>query len=110
MLTNALTGDGEMPEGVYKPAEEIAELIEDAIFKNFRSDTSMKYKSSIRSRVFNLKDKKNPALRETVLLGVILPEKLASMTTQDMASDEVSEVYMQYLFYLQAVQVMSLIS
>ena len=91
MLTNALRGEREMPEGVFKPVEEIGELVEDAIF-NKCGNTGMKYKNQLRSRVFNLKDKKNPALRENVLCGVILPEKFASMTTQEMASDDVSQV------------------
>ena len=89
MLTNALRGEGEMPEGVFKPVEEIGELVEDAIFNKF-GNTGMKYKNQLRSRVFNLKDKKNPALRENVLCGVILPEKFANMTAEEMASDEVS--------------------
>lgn len=36
-----------------------------------------------------MKDKKNPALRENVLCGVISPEKMAGMTSEEMASDEV---------------------
>ena len=44
----------------------------------------------VRSRVFNLKDKKNPALRESVLCGLIEPEKFAVMSSEEMASDEVS--------------------
>ena len=87
MLSNALKGDGNMPEGVYKPVEEIAELIEDTIFKKFK-ETNMKYKNQIRSRVFNLRDKKNPALRENVLCGVIMPDKFAFMKSEEMASDE----------------------
>jgi transcription elongation factor S-II len=39
--------------------------------------------------VFNLKDKKNPELRENVLCGVIAPEKIATMSSEEMASDEV---------------------
>jgi hypothetical protein len=36
-----------------------------------------------------LKDKKNSALRENVLCGIIEPEKFAAMTSEEMASDEV---------------------
>lgn len=46
--------------------------------------------SQVRSRIFNLKDKKNIALRENVLCGLIEPEKLAIMTSEEMASDVVS--------------------
>ncbi len=77
-----------MPDGIVKPVEDLAELIEDNIFKKFRN-TDQKYKAHVRSRIFNLKDKKNPALRENVLCGVIAPEKLAVMTSEEMASDEV---------------------
>ena len=67
----------------------LAARIEDIIFKNNKSDTGMKYKNQVRSRVFNLKDKKNPALRVNVLMGLIPPEKIAVMTAEEMASDEV---------------------
>ena len=90
MLTNALRGEGDLPERIFKPVEEIGELVEDAIFNKF-GNTGMKYKNQLRSRVFNLKDKKNPALRESVLCGTILPEKFANMTSEEMASDDVSE-------------------
>ena len=36
-----------------------------------------KYRSALRSRVFNLRDKKNQALRENVLTGVVEPDKFA---------------------------------
>ena len=68
----------------------LAAKIEDVIFSNNKRDTgSMKYKNQVRSRVFNLKDKKNPALRVNVLMGLIQPEKIAVMTADEMASDEV---------------------
>lgn len=90
MLANALKGD-ELPDtGVVKTPEELAELIEDTIYKKFK-ETNAKYKNQVRSRVFNLKDKKNPALRENVLVGIIAPEKLAVMTSEEMASDEVKK-------------------
>ena len=88
MLAKALRGEGELPDGVSKPVEELAELIEDELFKKFK-DTGTKYKNQIRSRVFNLRDKKNPALRENVLCGVISPERFAFMKSEEMASDEV---------------------
>ena len=83
-------GDGELPEGIVKTPEELAELIEETIFRNNKS-TNPKYKNQVRSRVFNLKDKKNPSLRENVLCGVIAPERIAVMTSEEMASDEVKK-------------------
>jgi transcription elongation factor S-II len=44
----------------------------------------------VRSRVFNLKGNKNRELRENVLCGLILPEKIATMTAEEMASDQVN--------------------
>lgn len=83
-------GDGELPEGTVNTPEDLSELIEETIFKNNKS-TNPKYKNQVRSRVFNLKDKKNPSLRENVLCGVIPAEKLAVMTSEEMASDEVKK-------------------
>lgn len=88
LLATALRGEGDLPEGTAKSPEELAELIEETIFKN-NKQTNPKYKNQVRSRVFNLKDKKNPSLRENVLCGVIAPEQLAVMTSEEMASDEV---------------------
>jgi len=61
--------------------------IEDAIFDHF-GDTGMKYKNCVRSRVFNLKDPKNPMLSRNVMCGLISSERLATMTSEDMASSE----------------------
>ena len=90
LLTTALRGDGKLPEGTVNTPEELSELIEETIFKNNKS-TNQKYKNQVQSRVFNLKDKKNPILREKVLCGVISTEKLAVMTFEMMASDEVKK-------------------
>jgi len=90
ILATALRGEGELPEGTVKEPEELAELVEETIFATYKS-TNPKYKNCVRSRVFNLKDKKNPSLRENVLCGVILPAKLAVMNSAEMASDEVNK-------------------
>lgn len=76
-------------DGTLSTPEDLAEIIEETIFDKFGRQTSTKYKTQIRSRVFNLKDKKNPELRQNVLCGVIKPEKLALMTSEEMASEEV---------------------
>ena len=86
-------GDGDLPEGTVKTPEELAEMVEETIFNNFKS-TNPKYKNAVRSRVFNLKDKKNPELRENVLCGVIPPERLAVMKSEEMASDDVSSLFL----------------
>lgn len=59
----------------------IAYMIEEEIYKEFKN-TDSKYKNKVRSRVANLRDKKNPALRENVLLGSISAERLVKMTPE----------------------------
>lgn len=64
----------------------VAVTVESAMFEKLgRSNGSHKVK--YRSIMFNLKDPKNTDLRRRVLLGDILPEKLISMTAEEMASD-----------------------
>lgn len=84
MLAAALkTDDPEMCASV----EELAEELEEAIYMEFKN-TDMRYKNRIRSRVANLKDAKNPALRTNFLGGAITAQKLAKMAPEEMASDE----------------------
>lgn len=52
LLQQALSIDGEMPEGC-SSAEELAEELEDCIYAEFRN-TDMRYKNRVRSRVANL--------------------------------------------------------
>lgn len=89
MIRNALTF-GELPQGTLSP-NDLAEKIEYKLYEVHR-DTNEKYKSALRSRVFNLRDKKNLALRENVLTGAIPTEKFAVMTAEEMASDEVKKM------------------
>ncbi|XP_069674410.1 transcription elongation factor S-II isoform X2 [Periplaneta americana] len=90
LLTTAVRGDGEVPEGCASP-EELAEELEEAIFQEFRN-TDMRYKNRVRSRVANLKDSKNPGLRMNFLVGVIPASRLAVMTAEEMASDEMKNL------------------
>lgn len=88
MLAAALKTDD--PE-ICASAEELAEELEEAIFMEFKN-TDMRYKNRIRSRVANLKDAKNPALRTNFLGGAITAQKLAKMTPEEMASDEMKNL------------------
>jgi len=90
LLATAIKGDGVMPEGDCGDPDELATALESAIFSQY-NQTNQKYKNQVRSRVFNLKDKKNPMLREKFIVGSISPAKLATMTTEEMASDEVKK-------------------
>ncbi|KAF4520473.1 hypothetical protein B566_EDAN004724 [Ephemera danica] len=80
----------EIPEGCSAP-EELAEELEDAIFQETRN-TDTRYKNRVRSRVANLKDTKNPELRMNFLVGVITAQKLAVMTAEEMASNEMKNL------------------
>lgn len=78
-----------MPDGSLD-VDSLAIEIEAAIF-NLYGD-SEKYTSTFRSRIFNLRDKKNPALRENVVLGNLSPEKFAKMTAEEMASSDMKKM------------------
>ncbi|XP_044066051.1 transcription elongation factor A protein 2 isoform X3 [Siniperca chuatsi] len=71
--------------------EHLAAQIEEEIFQEFKS-TDMKYKTRLRSRISNLKDQKNPDLRRNVLCGNISPQRIASMTAEEMASAELKQI------------------
>ncbi|CAM0947765.1 unnamed protein product [Alopecurus aequalis] len=71
-------------------AEHLAFRIEEELFKLF-GGVNKKYKERGRSLLFNLKDKGNPELRLRVISGDIPPERLCSMTAEELASKELSE-------------------
>ncbi|KAI4810801.1 hypothetical protein KUCAC02_013731 [Chaenocephalus aceratus] len=52
----------------------------------------MKYKNKVRSRISNLKDPKNPGLRRNVLAGNIDLGRIASMSAEEMASEELKQL------------------
>ncbi|XP_018610343.1 transcription elongation factor A protein 3 isoform X3 [Scleropages formosus] len=90
MLATALrTNDDYMDFGTN--CDSMAAEIEDHIYQEMRS-TDMKYKNRVRSRISNLKDPKNPGLRKNVLAGVIELCRIASMTAEEMASDELKQL------------------
>lgn len=94
LLANALRVDGE-PDGCASP-EELAEELEDCIYAEFKN-TDMRYKNRVRSRVANLKDPKNPNLRNNFISGAIQPSHLAKMTPEEMASDEMKKVREKFI-------------
>jgi len=97
LLLTAIKGDGELVEGVNEDrCEDLATQLEEEIFGLYKR-TDQKYKNQIRSRVFNLKDKKNAALRNNLLLGVLSPDKLAKMSSEEMANEEVKKQREQFV-------------
>ncbi|CAL5053564.1 unnamed protein product [Urochloa decumbens] len=85
--------DGARPTGeqkdIIQKGQSLALGIEEELFKLF-GGVNKKYKEKGRSLLFNLKDKSNPVLREQVLSGEITPKCLCSMTTDELASKELS--------------------
>uniref|UniRef100_A0A3Q4GPM7 Transcription elongation factor n=1 Tax=Neolamprologus brichardi TaxID=32507 RepID=A0A3Q4GPM7_NEOBR len=97
MLASALqTGDDYIAIGA--DCDELGAQIEEYIlyiiimYTLLIPNTDMKYKNRVRSRISNLKDMKNPNLRRTVLCGSVTPERMAKMTAEEMASDELKEM------------------
>ncbi|XP_012383173.1 transcription elongation factor A protein 2 isoform X3 [Dasypus novemcinctus] len=90
MLTAALRTDHDHA-AVGADCERLSAQIEECIFRDV-GNTDMKYKNRVRSRISNLKDAKNPALRRNVLCGAITPQRIAVMTSEEMASDELKEI------------------
>ncbi|XP_031709241.1 transcription elongation factor A protein 3 isoform X3 [Anarrhichthys ocellatus] len=71
--------------------DSMAAEIEDHIYQETKV-TDMKYKNRVRSRISNLKDLKNPGLRRNVLAGNIDLSRIASMSAEEMASDELKQL------------------
>ncbi|XP_029958626.1 transcription elongation factor A protein 3 [Salarias fasciatus] len=69
----------------------MAAEIEDHIYQEIKA-TDMKYKNRVRSRISNLKDPKNPGLRRNVLAGSIELKRIATMSAEEMASDELKQL------------------
>lgn len=65
--------------------------MEEEIYREFRN-TDMRYKNRVRSRFSNLKDPKNPSLRNNYVSGAITAAKLAKMTPEEMANDEMRKL------------------
>lgn len=66
--------------------------IEDAMYHNFcgrAGEPTEPYKFQLRTIMFNVK--KNPSLRDRLLVGSLSPESLARMKPEDMASEELQQ-------------------
>lgn len=94
MLENALKTEPQ-PESLAASHEDLAAQIEDFVYQEFRC-TDMKYRARIRSRVANLKDPKNPNLKTNILNGVIETQRFATMTAEEMASDELKSLRQKF--------------
>ncbi|XP_059364124.1 transcription elongation factor A protein 3-like isoform X13 [Carassius carassius] len=90
MLAAALRTDDDYKE-YGANCEAMAAEIEDHIYQEIKA-LDMKYKNRVRSRISNLKDPKNPNLRKNVLAGAIELRRIATMTAEEMASDELKQL------------------
>ncbi|KAF3938486.1 hypothetical protein ABW19_dt0205232 [Dactylella cylindrospora] len=77
-------GSEATPDEIFK----ISKAAEIAVYNIHGKKTDGPYRAKIRSLFFNLKDPKNPALRRNVISGRIGPERLAMMSSEEMASAE----------------------
>ncbi|VDK37734.1 unnamed protein product [Taenia asiatica] len=93
MLKSALDASPP-PPGAFD-ADYLATQIENAIFTIF-GVTDPKYKHRVRTRVMNLRDTNNPDLRINVFMGHVRPERLANMTSEEMASKDMKELRDKY--------------
>lgn len=57
----------------------------------------MRYKNRVRSRIANLKDVKNPNLRTNFRIGAISAGRLATMTAEEMANDEIKKIREKFM-------------
>lgn len=90
MVAAAMKTDGDYI-AIGSDCDELGAQIEESVYQEFKN-TDMKYKNRMRSRIANLKDSKNPNLRRNVLCGNIAPDRLAKMSAEEMASDELKEM------------------
>ncbi|KAM9806014.1 transcription elongation factor A protein 3 isoform X1 [Syngnathus typhle] len=90
MLAAALRTDNDYKD-FGTNCDSMAAEIEDHIYQEIKA-TDMKYKNRVRSRISNLKDPKNPGLRRNVLAGSIDLSRIAIMSAEEMASDELKQL------------------
>ncbi|KAL2870335.1 putative PHD finger domain protein [Aspergillus lucknowensis] len=94
-ISDALAkGSFKLPQG--KSGEDIGQQlglsVEHAMYQNLcggSGDPTEAYKLQLRTILFNVK--KNPSLRDRLLVGSLLPEALSRMSSQDMASEELQQ-------------------
>lgn len=91
LLIQALNPDQADPELINQLAHTIETHI-DAL----HGHNPAKYKSCIRSKVANLKNPKNPHLRQGLLTGMLAPQAFARMSAQEMAGDELRQLRQDY--------------
>uniref|UniRef100_A0A7S2ZFE8 TFIIS central domain-containing protein n=1 Tax=Rhodosorus marinus TaxID=101924 RepID=A0A7S2ZFE8_9RHOD len=87
MLANALYKESEGHVESLEKAMEIAVKLELEMYTVFHG-TNQAYKDKFRTLNFNLKDEKNERLRSLVVSGAVGPERLITMSSQELANPE----------------------
>jgi transcription elongation factor S-II len=59
---------------------EKANAIEEAVYREFKTELGQPYKNKMRSLALNLKEKSNPGLREGVVSGTLPVARFCNMT------------------------------
>ncbi|VEU21119.1 DEKNAAC102026 [Brettanomyces naardenensis] len=70
----------------------VAKSIEERTFDCYDGKVSDKYRNKMRSLIMNLRNKKNPELREKVLNGELRPEKFVVMNSQELAPESLKKL------------------
>ncbi|XP_072470459.1 transcription elongation factor A N-terminal and central domain-containing protein [Notamacropus eugenii] len=73
----------------------LAREIEEYVFALY-SKNLKKYKNCIRSKVSNLKNRKNPHLQQNLFSGTLSSKEFAEMTVMEMANDELKQLRASY--------------
>ncbi|XP_072370202.1 transcription elongation factor A N-terminal and central domain-containing protein isoform X2 [Scyliorhinus torazame] len=95
LLFQALIGSELADDTVVEMWKSIAKEIEQFIH-TLHLKNDKRYKACIRSKIANLKNPKNPHLRQKILSGEVTPQMFAEMSVMDMANEELKQQRASY--------------
>ncbi|XP_078415469.1 transcription elongation factor A N-terminal and central domain-containing protein isoform X1 [Cetorhinus maximus] len=90
LLFQALIGSETADETMVETWKSIAKEVEQFIY-TLHMKNDKRYKACVRSKIANLKNPKNPHLRQKILSGEVTPQMFAEMSVMDMASEELKQ-------------------
>eukprot|EP01112_Ceratiomyxa_fruticulosa_P021237 TRINITY_DN7403_c0_g3_i1.p1 TRINITY_DN7403_c0_g3~~TRINITY_DN7403_c0_g3_i1.p1 ORF type:complete len:173 (-),score=35.77 TRINITY_DN7403_c0_g3_i1:52-570(-) len=93
MLTMALSQP--VPDSLEQkyPPLQLAVRIEQALQRKYGSVDDSRFRIKVRSLCFNLRDPKNSHLRESLLSGLLSPDRLVDLTNEELANPELQRTY-----------------
>uniref|UniRef100_UPI00398F31CB transcription elongation factor A N-terminal and central domain-containing protein n=1 Tax=Pristiophorus japonicus TaxID=55135 RepID=UPI00398F31CB len=95
LLFQALIGSETADGTVIEMWQSVAKEVEQSIY-TLHVKNDKRYKACIRSKIANLKNPKNPHLRQKILSGEVTPQMFAEMSVMDMASEELKQLRALY--------------